>query len=341
MPKPSESDGKLESSAAKDSQTANSGKWADRYEYRLEVIGSLVLILVGVLLWTKSGGKLGQAVGANLLAAGCVALIVFLAYGWLFRRRSLDQAEERSKLENDHVRQAINGGLARSLLEFHAAQEIGLTDFTIGRPPGLNDAALAASKTLDILEISLKTMQSIDASRWRDCKAKIRIILLDPLYPNEGASLARQRDIEEGAASEEQILGEIHEILEIFPEEWFTSNENDSADKSTLQASDPDQSGEGASARSKANEARVKLARAMPTMSYFRIDGRAYFAPLVHRQLGHETMHLQLSQGGQFFTALETHFDKLWNDRMRVATVQPADIPQHYRSVGSSSEAAS
>lgn len=311
---------------------ANGGPLTDKYEYRLEIFGSVILIMVGVLLWTAIGGKLGQAVGANLLAAGCVALIVFFVYGQLRSARTRLQ----TKQEEDHVQEAIDAGLAKSLSVFHAAKKIGLTGSNIGRPTDLNDVVLEATERLDILEISLKTMQSINDSRWRECEAKIRIILLDPRYPSEEVSLARQRDIEEGMG-EGQILSEIHEILELFPEEWFTSNEN----KSALRLPDPDRSGGGASAQPKADEARVKLARAMPTMSYFRFDGLAYFAPLVHKRLGDKTMHLKLSQDGELFAALEAHFDELWNDKKRVVTVRPADIPPHYRSLGSSPEGAS
>jgi len=339
IPDPPESGDQSKPPAAKP-KPANGGRWADRYEYQIEFLVSVLLILGGLIVAKMSSGKLGQAVGVSLLSAGCVALIVFLGYGWMFRKRSMERAEAQSQLVNVHVQQAIDAGLAQSLPEFKAAKAIGLTDFTVGRPKRLNDAVLKATERLDILEVSLKTMQSIDASRWRACRAKIRIILLDPLYPGEEVALARQRDIEE-KMGDGQILSEIHQILKIFPEEWFAPNESNSANESTLGVPDSDRSGERAGAQLKADEARVKLARAMPTMSYFRFDGHAYFAPLVHTLLGEDAIHLELSQGGEFFLALETHFDTLWNDKKRVVTVRPADIPEHYTSLGSSAEAAS
>jgi hypothetical protein len=312
----------------------NGGRWADRLEYQLELLGSVVLILVGVILWMGIGGKLGQAVGANLLAAGCVAFIVFLAYGKLSGGWNRARVEERSRLEATSIQRTIDAGLGQSLDEFQIAKEVGLTGFSIGRPTDLNAAVLQAAETLDILEISLKTMQGINTQLWRACEARIRILLLDPFYPSEESfSLAHQRDIEEGQG-EGQILGEIHEILRIFPSEWFPSKKSDSTGNQAQRVADAE-SGDGDAnsqreAEKASDEVRVKLAKAMPTMSYFRIDGIAYFAPLVHRQLGHETMHLRLSQGGLFFTALEKHFDKLWDDEKLVEAIRPDDIPPHY-----------
>ncbi len=52
----------------------------------------------------------------------------------------------------------------------------------------------------------------------------------------------------------------------------------------------------------------------MPTMSYFRIDGVAYFAPLVHKTLGNETMHMRFQEDGDFFNVLAANFEKLWKN---------------------------
>ncbi|HEX3518053.1 MAG TPA: hypothetical protein VHT29_03360 [Solirubrobacteraceae bacterium] len=312
---------------------------ADRYEFQLEIVGSVVLALIGLVLSTKVRGKLGEPVGANLLAAGCIGLVVFVAYGYLFRNRSQRRSAEQSRaltgiaeaceriesrdgLEVGRMQRVIDDGLARSLSVFDTARKIGLAGFDVGRPvQEINEAVLRARKTVDILEISLRTMQNIDADRWRGCEADIRIMLLDPLFPPE-RPLACQRDSEEGQGAG-QILVEIHEILKTFPAEWFWPAP---AGSPSSISDEPNPDGGGTDNTG----AHVKLARVMPTLSYFRIDGVAYFAPLVHKQLGHVTMHLRLREGGELFAALSTHFEKLWNDLERVVTVRPNDIPRQY-----------
>lgn len=294
---------------------------ADGYEYWLEIIGSLLLAVIGLLLWLTHR-NLGEALGANLLAAGCVALVVFIAYGYLFRKRrqqltanqsqlltqiaaSTVKAEERSQIEGDRIHRAITAGVEQAVSEFHAARQIGLSGFDIGRPiDEINKSALQALKRVDILEVSLKTMQNITLTQWQSCQANVRIILLDPLFPKDHP-LACQRDREEEQA-EGQILKEIHSILKTFPPEWLSNEDDGSVGK------------------------QVKLAQVMPTLSYFRIDDVAYFAPLLHKQLGNVTMHLRLNEGGELFDALATHFEKLWEDKSRVVTVGPGEIPSSY-----------
>jgi len=327
--------------------------WIARYEYHLEIAGSLIVALLGAILWVVNG-RLGRALGANFISAGGVALVVFLAYGQLSRSRRQEQSEdheatleeiaqlvrdvkERAHEEGTQVQQAIDVALARSLDAFCIAKEIGLTNFTVGRPKDLNERVLAAKKTVDILEISLNTMQGIGATAWRNCEAKIRIILLDPCFPPRGNPLARLRDAEEHQG-DGQILGEIREILETFPQEWFSTTASQAANGPSgqrepgTQRVTPDRGDTGADDPANANGTHVKLAQVMPTMSYFRIDDIAYFAPLVHRRLGHETMHLQLHDGGQLFAALGVNFDTLWADKKHVVPADLSKIPASYPS---------
>ncbi len=70
----------------------------------------------------------------------------------------------------------------------------------------------------------------------------------------------------------------------------------------------------------------MRLARVMPTMSYFRIDDVAYFAPLVYRKLGHRTMHMRFREHGDFFGVLAENFEKLWKDTEHVRPAVPAEF---------------
>jgi hypothetical protein len=56
----------------------------------------------------------------------------------------------------------------------------------------------------------------------------------------------------------------------------------------------------------------VRLTRTMPTISYFRIDDNAYWAPYLVNEYGHSVPHLQISSSGELFEWLATNFERLW-----------------------------
>lgn len=164
----------------------------------------------------------------------------------------------------------------------------------------INELVLSGRETVDILEISLHTMRNITADQWRGCAApEPRIILLDPNYPRT-RPLAKQRDAEENQKPG-TILREVFDFVHNLPGEWF----------------------DGAP--------RLKLARTMPTVSYFRIDGVAYVSPYVHQRVGDATLHLELAEGGEYFEVMASHFEALWDDRSRVLPARPASIHRSYR----------
>ncbi len=321
----------------------SSEDFIEKYERQLEIGGSVVLAAVGFILW-RTGDEFIRAVGANLVAAGLVGFLIFALYGWVFRQRrqklTTEQSEnvkdilkvckrleKRAEIGDGKILEAITAGVPESLSEFHAARDIGLLGYDEERPSEeIEQAVLEAKESVDILEVSLKTMRNIDTKEWQRCKAKVRIILLDPLFPEKDENgngngnghethpmavrpLAVQRDLEEDE-NPGAILKEVHDIVRVLPDEWLAP------------------SGEGGNGS--ASESCVKLAKVMPTLSYFRIDDMAYFAPLVHKQVGDRTMHLELAKGGGFFDELMRHFDKLWDDEKRTRSVANGDIPRTY-----------
>jgi hypothetical protein len=259
---------------------------------------SVVLILAGgVLLLVHTCTCTG--IGANLIAAGLVAGVFLYFYDGISNERSqaqvrtqmggLEMIEESCERIEDHNR-LVN-----------VAKKVGLEACYKERPGiEINEAVLAAKNQVDILEVSLDTMAGVEAEEWLRCEARVRIILLDPKFPPD-MPLARLRDREENELLEDSILHEVHATLRSLPPAWSAAPVDPTTGVS--------QSG-------------VRLARLMPTMSYFRIDGGAYFAPLVHKRLGNETLHMRFREEGDFFSMLAINFEKLWKN---TAMVKPPD----------------
>jgi hypothetical protein len=299
-------------------RTSNTGD--DSIEFRLELLALILLAVAGVMLWHETTKGLLHQIAPNLVAAAIVGLVVLAAYGRLLRKRDkelirqqtrllehaaneVERTREENSQKDDQISKMVSM-LVDSEPRLEAAKQLGIVRVFRHRPTEvINPAMLDARDDVSILEISLNTMRDINADEWRGCTARnVRLILLDPLYPTS-APLALQRDREEHPEFAGQILSEVHELLHKLPGEWF--------DLAT-------------------GEERVKLAQTMPTLSYFRIDSKAYFSPLVHRQVGDVTLHLELEEGGQFFGILAKHFDALWNDADRVKPAQINDVPKKY-----------
>lgn len=296
------------------------GKSDDRLEFQLEVLALVVLALIGLALWLGVSHGLFHQIAPNLMASAIVGLALLVAYGRLLRKKDKEETQRQNELlerattesaktraDNSRDDAQIGEMLAKLVSRqpmIEVAEQLGVVQVFRHRPTEvINPAVLNARHTVNILEISLKTMREITDDQWRGCKADdIRIILLDPLFP-PSAPLALQRDREEHPQFAGQILTEVHDFLHKVPTEWLLPTGCDS---------------------------RVKLAQTMPTLSYFRIDDKAYFSPLVHSQVGDATLHLELVKGGQFFEVLAKHFEALWKDKERVTPARIDAVPRQY-----------
>jgi hypothetical protein len=69
----------------------------------------------------------------------------------------------------------------------------------------------------------------------------------------------------------------------------------------------------------------LRLTRAMPTICYFRIDDRIYWAPYLSRVFGDKSPHMRVDRGGRLFEILERHFDRLWEAEVDRQVSLPMD----------------
>jgi hypothetical protein len=169
------------------------------------------------------------------------------------------------------------------------AAEFGFLGYLPQRPfwQVAREPAFTAASHIDILEISAHTISQHNEDRdWKQLVAStkgIRVLLLNPLYPDR-VPFAVSRDEEEGRAGTQEILAEVCEFLRKF------------------------------GAGSSVDKFEVRLARSMPTISYFRWDRTVCWAPLLYGRDGHSVPHTMLRLPSPLGDELSRNFERLWTD---------------------------
>lgn len=171
--------------------------------------------------------------------------------------------------------------------EAELARSYGLMGYLPQRPywkvSGEPPAPFARATYIDVLEVSAYTIcQHNEEQDFNRLQArKIRVLLLDPRYPDD-VSFAAERDAEEGRAGTAEVFSEVCEFLRKF--------------------------GSGGPAE----PLEVKLTTSMPTMSYFRWDHTICWAPLLYKLDGHSVLHTWLAVASPLGTELASNFERLW-----------------------------
>jgi hypothetical protein len=183
------------------------------------------------------------------------------------------------------------------------AKVMGLRKVHTRRPDfrmdGENDH-LSGARIVEVLAITAHSLfPNIDRGEWAEkCpKAIVRVLLLHPFYPPGSWSFANQRDLEE--------------------EHWIGTD--------AMQINDFVRKFGVISKFKGGGSFELRLARRMPTLSYFRIDDHIYWAPYLARTYGPSTPHIEIERGGVFFEVLEQHFERLWKGEAGQPMPLPAD----------------
>jgi hypothetical protein len=233
---------------------------------------NLLGIIGGLLLVSQQHHPLEMTIGAGAVSSFIVSMLIGIYY---LLEKVLEARETRQGLQ---------------------LQEYGLLGYLKQRPfwkIAYEPAFMSASR-IDVLEVSAHTISQHndeqDLQRLVNSSQKIRVLLLDPLYPAK-APFAESRDEEEGRAGTREILTEVCEFLRKFG------------------AGAPDDKFE------------VRLSRTMPTISYFRWDGTVCWAPLLFGRDGHSVPHTLLSASSPLGDELSRNFERLWTDAR-----QPDDL---------------
>jgi hypothetical protein len=218
------------------------------------------LILFGFILVGRQDTT-AKAIGASLVAAGLAGWVVL---AWVLQAKKV----------SDQIRKVRKFGF----LDAFEARSV--------RIKSQYDARLAnASHHIDLLGFGLKTLRedyARDFATWKE-RVPVRILVIDPEYPQDGRSYADQRD-----AEERDRVGSIREDVEAF-----------------LREVEPLLSQPGG------HPFEVRLYRCLPSLNLFRVDSELFWGPyLIHKQSRNSPTFIV--QEGPLFNMLMAHFDAIW-----------------------------
>lgn len=225
-------------------------------------LGHVIIFLLGIivvyapLISNTVGDAIAGGVGASLIAAGVAGYILYL-----YVSLSEDDKQRYSVLVHAGLINAFN---ARSVVirEEYASR--------------IRDAT-----EIDMIGFGLAAFRQDYGGVFTDWKKKkVRILLLDPDFPNKDASFAVQRDREE-KNEPGRISGEVNQFIndvrEICKEGVFE----------------------------------VRLMRALPSVNYFRLDQDIFWGPYLINGPSRNSPTF-LVRGGYLAEALKSHFNALW-----------------------------
>jgi hypothetical protein len=222
----------------------------------------IVLLLIGVLL-TRSGGPIAVGIGASLIAAGVTGWVLFAHIRLTERQRSL-----LDMLTLFGFVKAFEGRAVTIRAEYDERLE-------------------RVRDRIDILGYGLRALREDYRGKFPDWKKKanVRILIIDPEFPNSRYSYAKQRDKEEEAsqgidADVKAFLAELRALDSVSSKHLFE----------------------------------VRLYTCLPSFNIFRIDDELFWGPYLIREPSRNAPTFLVRRGGVLYERFTEHFDRIWQD---------------------------
>lgn len=231
------------------------------------LFGHLVLFLLGIIAlgadtyFPSLSKPVAEGIGGSLIATGVAGEVLFLYV-----------------MMSDSLRSRLELFTKAGLVKIFPHRSVRIRDEY--------ERLLTDAKEIDILGFGQSSFRQDFHHRFRDISkhARVRVLLIDPNFPNRQNSIANIRDTEEG-----NNVGQIREDVEAFER---TLNQIDGIDRSQFQ---------------------IRHLRALPSISIFRIDDLIFWGPYLIGQQSRNTPTLQVQRGGFLFESFSRHFDTIWN----------------------------
>lgn len=229
-------------------------------------LAHLIIFIIGVV-FIQIGGQydaIFDSIGTSLAAAAIAGIFIFL-----YIKYADDLRVNVQMLVTLGLRQAFDmRGLKKS-------DEYKLR---------LNKA----NKNIDILGYGLRTFLEEhfnDFSTWKE-KCQVRILLIDPDFPEQNNPLCNQRDIEENKPSgtiRNEVMDFINKTRTII-------------------------------GRGSKGSFSIKYFRCIPSITIFRIDDEILWGPYFVNRLSRDTPVFIVKKGGILYDQINDQFEKIWND---------------------------
>jgi hypothetical protein len=200
-----------------------------------------------------------EAVGASLIAAGITGIVVFV-----YIRFSQDTADRLRIINDFGIVAAFEARAARIKTEY--------------------DRRLLTAREIDVMGFGLNALRQDYREQFADWaqRCRVRVLLVDPNYPDPRCSYARQREDEEG-----DLAGSIGAQVKAF-----------------LLDTEPLR---GAGARFE-----VRLYRSIPALNICRIDNEIFWGPYLVGGPSRNNPTIIVRRGGIMFDKLLSHFNMVW-----------------------------
>jgi hypothetical protein len=221
-----------------------------------------VIFAIGIVLCTTAKVVL-VAIGTSLIAAGIAGWVVFT---YVFASQRVSESLEI----------VTDFGFIKA---FEARQ--------VRIKPEYDRLLEKAHERIDVIGFGLRALREDylpEMSTWKQ-KADVRMLLIDPEFPNVGSAYANQRDLEEGdhagtiTQQVKKFVADTKAITELVAPHSFE----------------------------------VRLFRCLPSVNIFRVDNEMFWGPYLIKQPSRNSPTF-LVRRGVLFDRLLQHFDRIWND---------------------------
>jgi len=226
---------------------------------------NVVLMLVGwviILLWSTNA--ISVAIGTSIVATGIASTVTY----WNVTRN-----------EETTNRLAI-------LQEFGFVNAFERRGMVI--QDEYNSRLLRARHNIDVIGFGLASLLADygdDFALWKE-RAHVRIMLIDPDFPNAAQSFAAQRELEEGIPKA-SLRAEVEKFI---------------ATKGDLIGT------------SKHGSFEIRYYQCLPAVNICRIDNDMLWGPYLSRQLSRNSPTFVVRRGGILYEQLLDHFERIWKD---------------------------
>jgi hypothetical protein len=239
------------------------GRWLTPTAW-VYLLAHVVLIVLGYLLVLS---RTLEGVGASLIAAGITGIVVFV-----YIRFSQDAADRLRIMTDFGIVTAFEARAARIKPEY--------------------DSRIQSAKEIDVMGFGLNALREDYRDQFQDWaqRCTVRVLLIDPGYPQTGASYAQQREQEEGDRA-----GSIAASVDAFLRETAHLRE---APNSRFQ---------------------VRLYQCIPALNIFRVDNEMFWGPYLLGGPSRNNPTFIVKRGGILFDKLSGHFNIVWAEKSRPA----------------------